>query len=272
MIKRALTAGLLAATLTPGVASAQAPSPHSITGNIGIYSQYIFRGNTQTNKDPALQGGLDYAHSSGLYAGTWLSNISWLTDSPGATGYSSSSLEWDFYGGYKGTFGDFGYDVGLLQYYYPGTSNTAANPFPAGIGKAETLEIYGAVSWKWLSLKYSHSLGNKTFGVTDSRGTYYVDLGASFPVTDKINLVAHYGVQEFKGTGGTCGAGVGNDTCASFKDWKIGATYALPKDFTVGGFFTGTDMTAAQKGFYTNASDTRWLGKDTFTAFVSKTF
>jgi uncharacterized protein (TIGR02001 family) len=274
MLKQAFTASLLAATLAPGFASAQGSSPHTITGNVGFYSQYIFRGNTQTNKDPALQGGLDYAHSSGFYLGTWASNISWLTDSPTATGYTSSSLEWDFYGGYRGSLGktDFGYDVGLLYYYYPGTSNTAAQRFPTGIGEANTLEVYGALSWKWLSAKYSYSVDNKTFGVTDSKGTWYLDLTANFPVTDKLNLIGHYGMQEFDGTGGTCGAGVSNDTCASFKDWKVGATYTLPKDFTVGGYFTGTDMTTAQKSFYTNGSDSRFLGKDTVTVFVSKTF
>ncbi len=271
MFKKTIIAGLVVSAFAPALASA-ADSPHTLTGNIGVYSQYIFRGLTQTNKDPALQGGFDYSHSSGFYAGTWMSNISWLTDSPAATGYSSSSLEMDFYGGYKGTIGksDFGYDVGILQYYYPGTSGTTATPFPVGIGKADTLEIYGALTWKWLSVKYSHSIGSKTFGVDNSDGTYYLDLSATYPVTDKVNLIAHYGFQKF--TGSTAGTGVTNNDAASYKDWKLGATYTLPKDFTIGGYFTGTDMTATQKAFYTNASDNRMIGKDTFTLFVAKTF
>ncbi len=126
----------------------------------------------------------------------------------------------------------------------------------------------GALTWKWLSAKYSHSIGNKTFGVDNSRDSYYIDLTATFPVTDKFNLIAHYGMQEFDGSN----AGVANDSIASYKDWKLGATYTLPKDFTIGGYFTGTDMTATQKAFYTNASDNRMIGKDTFTVFVSKTF
>src|SRR5680860_222068 len=75
--------------------AAAADSPHSISANVGLYSQYIFRGVAQTNTDPALQGGFDYSHASGFYAGTWLSNVSWLTD---VAAYSSSSLEWDVYG------------------------------------------------------------------------------------------------------------------------------------------------------------------------------
>lgn len=271
MFKKTMIAGLVAAALAPAV-SVAADSPHTLTGNVGLYSQYIFRGLTQTNKDPALQGGFDYSHSSGFYAGTWMSNISWLTDSPAVTGYNSSSLEMDFYGGYKGTItGDLGFDVGILKYYYPGTHSTVTNP---GTFKADTLEIYGALTWKWLSAKYSHSIEKKTFGVDDSEGTYYFDLSANFPVTDKLTLMAHYGIQKFKGTSNLCGAATSNDICASYDDWKIGASYALPQGFTVGGFFTGTDMTAAQKAFYTTpaGAGSRLLGKDTFTAFISKSF
>lgn len=267
MLKRTLIASLLAASFGAPSALAADSSPHSITGNVGLFSQYIFRGLMQTNNDPALQGGFDYSHSSGFYLGTWGSNVSWLTDSPAATGYTSSSLELDFYGGFKGTFGksDFGFDVGLLQYYYPGTHNAIANP---GTVKANTLELYGALTWKWLSLKYSHSLDSKTFGVNNSRGTYYLDLSANVPVTDKINLQAHWGKQKFDGNNGA----VSNDSIASYEDWKLGATFALPQDFTLGAFVTGTSMSAAQKAFYTNASDNRFVGKDTFTVFLQKTF
>jgi uncharacterized protein (TIGR02001 family) len=278
MFKKTIIAGLVAGAFAPALAFAQAAAPaptpeHTLTGNVGVYSQYIFRGLTQTNGDAALQGGFDYSHSSGFYAGTWMSNISWLTDSPAATGYTSSSLEMDFYGGYKGTItGDLGFDVGLLQYYYPGTKN-ATTAFPAGIDKADTLELYGALTWKWLSAKYSYSLNDQTFGVKDSRGTTYLDLSANFPVTDALNLIAHYGIQKFTGNGGlTCTGGTGNDACASYKDWKVGATYTLPQSFTIGGFWTGTDMTSAQESFYTNGSNTKMIGKDTFTVFVAKTF
>ena len=151
MLKRTLVASLIATGFAaPAALAAEEQSPHTITGNVGLFSQYIFRGLTQTNRDPALQGGFDYSHSSGFYVGTWASNISWLTDSPAATGYKSNSLEWDTYGGFKGSFGgsDFGYDVGLLYYYYPGTHDSGMYP---GTVKANTLEGYGALTWKWLS-------------------------------------------------------------------------------------------------------------------------
>lgn len=269
MRKLLLASAVSAALFVPMSASAQtaAASPHTFTGNFGLYSQYIFRGLTQTNRDPSLQGGFDYSHASGFYAGTWLSNISWLTDSSTVTGYSSSSLEWDYYGGYRGSFGasDFGYDVGLLQYYYPGTHSAVLVP---GSVKADTLEAYGALTWKWLSAKYSYSLNTKTFGVPNSRGTSYLDISANYPLTDKLNLQAHYGKQKFDGTT----AGASNDANASYEDYKLGLSYTLPKDFTVGGYYTTTSMSAAQKAFYTNISDNRNTGKDTFTVFVQKTF
>lgn len=247
---------VLAAPLATNALAQSSPAPppeHTFTANVGVFSEYIFRGIAQTAGKPALQGGFDYTHASGFYAGTWASNISWLADF-GA--YTSSSMEWDFYGGYKNTVGDFGYDVGLLQYYYPGTVAPGAN-------KADTLEGYGTLSWKWLSAKLSYSLGNKTFGVADSRGTYYLDLSATYPATEKLSLIAHYGMQKFRGSD--------NDSFASYKDWKLGVSYALANSYTVGAYYTDTDMDATQRAFYTTPAG-REIGKATATLYVQKAF
>jgi uncharacterized protein (TIGR02001 family) len=258
---KTLVAALLVTAL--GVHSAHAAEPeseHKITGNIGFYSEYIFRGLTQTDGDPAIQGGLDYSHASGFYAGTWASNISWLKD---FDAYSrGGSMEWDFYGGYRGAFGksDFGYDLGLLYYWYPGDA-------ASGFNEANTLEAYGALTWKWLSAKYSYSLDDKTFGVSDSRGTWYLDLTATVPVTEQLAVQAHWGKQEFQGDT----LGVSNDSVASYEDWRLGVTYALPYNFTIGAYYSDTDMNNARKAFYTTPAG-RFLGKDTFVVFLQKTF
>jgi uncharacterized protein (TIGR02001 family) len=271
MFRNSVIAGLTAAAFAPAFAQAQtAPtSPHTLTGNFGFFSQYIFRGLTQTDRQPAAQGGFDYSHASGFYAGTWASNISWLRDM--GMYQAGGSLEWDIYGGYKGTLGktDFGYDVGLLYYWYPGDVNPACrvNGTTAACPKADTLELYGALSWKWLSGKLSYSLDNKTFGTPDSSGTYYFDLTANYPITDKLTGVLHYGIQKY--TGST--AGVSNDSFASYKDWKAGLSYALPKDFTVGAFYSDTSMNSTQKFFYTSSTG-RKMGDSTATVFVQKTF
>ena len=116
-------------------------SPHTFTGNVGFVTDYRYRGISQTDIKPALQGGFDYSHASGIYLGTWASNVSWLSDQG-----AKNSLEWDFFGGYKGTAGDFGYDVGLLQYAYVG--NKLADVGGGGVFKnANTTEIYGALTY-----------------------------------------------------------------------------------------------------------------------------
>ena len=85
------------------------------SANIGLFSDYLFRGISQTSGGAAIQGGFDYSYDAGpvnLYAGTWASNISWLEDSGS---YTQSNLEVDFYGSAGGTFShsDFGYDAGI---------------------------------------------------------------------------------------------------------------------------------------------------------------
>jgi uncharacterized protein (TIGR02001 family) len=172
-------------------------------------------------------------------------------------------MEWDFYGGFKSTVGPFGYDVGLLQYYYPGSVSP-------GLNRADTTEVYGALSWKWLSAKLSYSIGDKIFGVADSQGTYYLDLTATYPLNDKINLVGHYGMQKYKGQDPLLSGS--NDDNASYNDWKLGVSYALPKDFVVGVYYTDTDMTDKQKTFYTPTATGRELGKGTGTIYIQKAF
>jgi uncharacterized protein (TIGR02001 family) len=274
MFKQALLAGAVAVAVMPSAASAaDAPaSPHTLTGNVGLYSQYVFRGLTQTNREPAVQGGFDYSHVSGFYAGTWASNISWLRD--GGSYNAGGSLEWDFYGGYKWSLPhDFGLDVGTLYYYYPGDVTPGCLAGSVACPKADTWEVYGALSWKWLSAKFSYSLDNKTFGVPQSDGTYYLDLTASYPIPNtKLTAIAHYGKQKY--TGQIPGVALSNDTLFSYDDWKLGLSYALPKDFTIGAYYTDTSSvnplgygSVSEGGVYP-----RNIAKGTGTIFISKTF
>ncbi len=74
--------------------------------NVGVTSNYIWRGISQTDDAAAVSGGLDWSGASGLYAGTWVSNVDF-----GAC--CETSYELDLYGGFANEVGDFGYDVGL---------------------------------------------------------------------------------------------------------------------------------------------------------------
>lgn len=275
MLKKTLLAGCAAAALAPVLATAQqAPaSPHTLTGNLGLFSQYIFRGLTQTNREPALQGGFDYSHASGLYAGTWASNISWLRD--GGAYNAGGSLEWDFYGGFKGNIGktDLTYDIGLLYYWYPGDVTPGCTIGALACPRANTTEIYGALGWKWFTIKYSHSIDKKTFGVPNSRGTYYLDLTASVPLGKSgFTAIAHWGKQKYDGQ--IPGLALSNDALFSYEDWKIGLSYALPKDFTIGVFYT--DTSGANPLAYGSVAEggafPRNIAKGTGTIYIQKTF
>src|SRR3989337_266742 len=137
MRKTVLATALAAAAALPGLASAQATSPHSLSGNMSIVSDYRFRGISQTFVQPAIQGGIDYSHSSGFYLGNWNSNVSGLSYPDGG------GIEMDVYGGFKFPAGPVGLDVGVLQYIYPGAKYGSGDDF-------DTTEIYLGVSWKFL--------------------------------------------------------------------------------------------------------------------------
>lgn len=111
----ASAATLLAAT--PAFAQATAPAPEYTLGyNVGVVTDYRYRGISQSRLDPALQGGIDFSHKSGFYVGAWASTIKWIKDA----GASKGSMELDLYAGYKGEIAkDLGFDVGYLRYEYP---------------------------------------------------------------------------------------------------------------------------------------------------------
>jgi len=231
-------------------------SLNSLSYNAGLFSQYIFRGLTQTGEKPALQGGVDYSHSSGFYAGAWASNVSWLED---AGAYQNSSLEMDFYGGYARTLGTtgLGYDAGVLQYIYPGDKNP-------GIKAAQTTEVYASLGYDWLSAKASVVASNGAFGFADAAGSWYVELNAAYTSgATGFGIEAHYGRQEFAGKAG----GVDN-SFFDYSDWKIGISKSWDNDVNVGVYYTDTN---ADRNFWTDASK-QYLGDGQFSVFAQKVF
>lgn len=211
---------IIAATLLstfaviPAFAADEPASPHTLTGNFNFTNNYMFRGITQTDDKPALQGGFDYSHASGVYLGTWASNISWLDAS------GKSSMEWDVYGGYKFNAGPVAFDVGVLQYAYPGSKVN-------GVTSADTTELYGAASWLGFTAKYSHAVSD-LFGTTDSKGSYYPELNYANEIGAGFTASAHVGRQHVKN-------GV------SYNDWKLGVSKEI-FGLTVGAYYVDTDI------------------------------
>ncbi|CAN1531373.1 Conserved hypothetical protein CHP02001 [Methylophilaceae bacterium] len=249
------TLALPTAVFAADAAPAAAPAPaYTVSYNVGLFSQYIFRGLTQTDKKPALQGGVDFSHASGLYVGAWGSNISWLED--GAY-YDNSSLELDVYGGYRNTIGEtgLGYDFGVLQYIYPGHKLSATTT-------ANTTELYGALSYKWLQAKFSSVVSDDAFNNEDGAGTYYAELNANIPLADSgITANLHIGRQKFDGNA--------LDVLYTYTDWKIGATKSFANGVNVGAFYADTDA-KDRAGYAAYAGGP--IDGSTFTAFVQKTF
>src|SRR5947208_11514990 len=224
MRKSVLSLSIAAALAMPGlVAAQQTPPTPPVTGNMSIVSDYRFRGISQTYGKPAIQGGLDYSHASGLYLGNWNSNVS-----QGA-GFPGGNIEMDFYGGWKKTFGDAGLDLGAIYYYYPGTDSRAgAFPAPGTIGaptnnrtgavhtgKVDNKELYVGGTWKWLSLKWYQSIDDY-FSTPGTKNSYYVDFAANYDMGGGWGAVGHVGHLKFKGMSN-----------ADYTDYKLGVTKDL---------------------------------------------
>ncbi len=162
---------LAAALALPGLASAQ-DAQLPISANVTFTTDYVFRGISQTNEKFAVQGGFDWtSESTGIYVGTWASNIS----------YDEASVELDGYVGWAKSFGDFGVDVGWLHYNYPGES------------VLNTDEVYVTGSWKWISASYYYTASSEWFGLKDARGSGYLLLGAEYTFPMGFTVGGTYG-------------------------------------------------------------------------------
>jgi uncharacterized protein (TIGR02001 family) len=250
-----VSAGVSAADEEKKPAEEKKPDPpYALTGNFGLFSEYRYRGISQTNSHPAVQGGLDYTHKSGGYVGIWASNVSWLSD--GGGGKVSSSIEIDIYGGYKFRFDPIDYDVGLLQYWYPGS-------YPAGFVSPNTTEIYGSATWKQYTVKLSYALTD-LFGYRDSQGATYLEGAGKFDLGDGYTLGAHLGYQRIPGSGSR------TTSDCSYADLKVGVT----KEFfgiTLGADAIGTNAKGGTNECFRNAFN-HDTGRATLVVSATKTF
>ena len=239
-----LSPSLLALALSAAALPVFADEPADpLSFNIGAVSEYRYRGISQSRLKPALQGGLDYAAPSGFYVGAWASTIKWIKDAGG-----DANVEVDLYGGYKTEVSPgLTLDVGLLQYLYP---SNKLNP------SANTLEVYGALTYGPVTAKYSHSTTN-LFGFADSKNSSYFDVTATFDLGDGMTLAPHVGHQTVK-----------HISAASYTDYSL----TLAKDFSglvLSGAIVGTD---ADKTAYASPVNGKFMGKTTLVVGLKKTF
>ncbi len=196
-LKSKIVLALLATSSAAFAQTAPAAATPEVTYNVGVVSQYRYRGIAQTKGDAALQGGVDYANANGFYLGAWGSTIKWIKDAAATTGETKGSVELDLYGGYKFEAAGLGFDVGYLRYQYVGNSlkNSTSNAGP--YVNANTDEVYGAATYGVTTLKYSYATSD-LFGYTNSNGSTYWDLSATFDIGNGYSLVPHAGRQEVK--------------------------------------------------------------------------
>ncbi len=250
---------ILVALAAPSVALADT-SPFS--SNVTLTTNYLYRGISQTGAKPAIQGGFDYAGASGLYIGAWGSSISWISDEGLGT---NAGLELDTYAGYKGTAGSVSYDVGFLRYNYPGTYNNFGTLGP-DFAKPDTNEVYGAATYSIVTAKLSYSLGD-LFGVSNAKGSTYLDLTATYPIGDSgYAVAAHYGKQTYKGSSADDLKSKNQDP--TYADYKLVVSKDLGTGYSASLTYSKTNGKAG--GFYTvNGKD---LGKGTAVLALSRTF
>lgn len=216
------TDSIAAATQAQTTVSSAAATPWS--ANLTLTSQYISRGFRQTWGKPAIQGGVDYTHSSGWSAGTWMSSVS-------NHFIENGTVEWDLYGGYSGAVGDIAYS-GLIYYYaYPGAEMSFAST------KYNYGEAVASATYKWLNVKYwltytptYFGYNSNTLGVgnnKNSRGSGYLDINGNFDLSNGYNLLLHYGAERVK-----------NFSAYNFQDVRVAVSKVLDGGWTLTGAYT----------------------------------
>ena len=148
------------------------------SGNVAITTDYRVRGISQGDRSPAVQGGFDIEHESGLYIGTWASHVT----------FSGGAVEMDYYAGFGGSINEVSYDVGGIWYNYP---EDDANP------DLDYFEAYGSLSIRGLTLGLAYS--PDYFAETGDFIYIYGDYG--YALADHLSLDVHFGWNLFNTVG-----------------------------------------------------------------------
>ena len=235
----------LALMMMAGISVAQA----QVTGNLGLTSDYRFRGVSQTQNAPAVQGGIDYAHSSGLYVGNWNSSVSSQMYTNG------SGVESDLYAGFKkDIYKGLTLDVGSYNYFYPRATNNTSTNF-------DTNELFAGLGYGPISVKYSQSLSNY-FGTANSKNSQYYQADIAQPLTyisKNLSLLAHVGRTE-----------VNNNSNLNYTDYNVGLGYNLQGWELAAKYYTNSGTTSTFQA--ANTINGQRLYKDAAVVSVSKSF
>lgn len=195
-----------------------------ITGNASVVSKYIFRGVVEDGRT-AFQGGLDYSHDSGFYAGTWFSTLDYSAEAD-----NPDNNEIDLYAGYSASAGDFGYDVGLLYFYYTGSGENASGVEDAD---ANVPEAYAAGSYGPVGLSVNYALDDATW---TNAGDTYISLSFEYGLPSDFTVAADAGYYVYAKDGEFI-AETADSEDGGFRDATISLSHPLAA--------TGADMSVS---------------------------
>ncbi|MEZ5997671.1 MAG: TorF family putative porin [Hyphomonas sp.] len=209
MVSKLSRAGVALAALTTVAGAAYAEGEWS--ANVALSSDYVWRGISQSNEDPAISGGFDYANGM-FYAGTWASNVDF------EDGAEDTNMEVDFYGGLSSSFANgVTWDVGVIYYAYP----------DADTGDYDFYEVYGGLSYDFAT---GVSVGGTVSWDPDNQNVY-VEGSVGYAFTDAFSVDATLGNYSF-------------DAGGDYTTWSAGGTYSTPVGIDLGLRYYDTDIDA----------------------------
>jgi uncharacterized protein (TIGR02001 family) len=219
-VNTAIKTGLLAAaiSLSPFAAFAEEssnPLPGTLTGNVGLTNDYIFRGVTQSDHNFAVQGGLDWDTGAGLHFGTWASSLNFQDG-------NNATTELDLYGGYAGKIENFTYDVGFTYYWYPGATKAAQYNY---------WEVYGKAGYDFGVAALGGFVAYTPSNTITNLDATYVQATVTVPVIPELAIsgaVGYYFLQALKDP----------------TDWNVGATLHVYNWFDVDARYYDTDVSS----------------------------
>lgn len=194
-----------------------------LTGNIGITSNYVFRGISNSDNHPAFQGGLDYNHDSGFFVGTWGSSVDFDDN-------DEASIEWDLYGGYAKTWNGVTLKGQFLYYLYPGVHGALGRAY-------DFWELQGSVAYTLAGVNLSGGIAwaNDFYGA--SGDGLYVQAGASIPLLQYFALEGHVGHQSIDDNA-RYGA-------PSYMDWSLGVSASF-QGLKLGVYYIDTNLSKGE--------------------------
>lgn len=175
-------------------------SPHDFSATLTGVTDYIFRGISQTQGDPAFQASVDYAHASGFYAGIWGSSVDFTADDTLPEDEDGADVEIDYIVGFGSDINDtFSYDVSGVYYTYPGANDGVDYDYP---------ELIGSITgWGWATFTLGYSWDTFNSGET----SFYYNFGGEWGLPWELTLDSSIGYYDLDSV-----------FDESYVDWQIG--------------------------------------------------